>query len=580
MLAGRVSHILYAVSEGEWSYPVATIKDPQSRLASARALVAVAACCATIGSATALAQPVPPPNPSDADIKAAEDAVNASNGDVARLATTLSEKEAEITRLENEMGGLREAVNKAMVDLQTAQAEAQKAREEVDLAKQDLDASQKAIEQAQHTLDEVSRAAYRRGSANGAVSGAAGTGNTEDALARQTYLRQNAAKQRAAIEELDRLRTEAANKESVLREKRAIAEQREREASAAQTAAQQAYDTNSALLAQRNAEHKSLVEERNTAKARLEAAKANSGTLQQQRKEYQDFLKAEEERKAAEKAAAEAAAAKAKAEEEARQKAQAEAEARARAAAAAEAERAAAQAQAEQAAAAAAAAQAEAAARQQREAELQQQQNDAVAAVTAAAAALAAAEAANTQANSGIFGENDYLDLGNLADALGAAVGAVAKPSGNAPTAPATGSRAQRIETVIARAQAQVGVPYAWGGGDANGPTQGIRDGGVADSYGDYNKIGFDCSGLVLYAFAGVGIDLPHYTGYQYQRGTKVSPSEMQRGDLIFYGPNAENHVAIYLGDGMMIEAPQSGATVSVNPVRWSGMSPYAVRLI
>ena len=77
-----------------------------------------------------------------------------------------------------------------------------------------------------------------------------------------------------------------------------------------------------------------------------------------------------------------------------------------------------------------------------------------------------------------------------------------------------------------------------------------------------------------------LGIALPHYTGYQYQRGTKINPSEMQRGDLIFYGPGASQHVAIYLGDGMMIEAPSSGSTVQVSPVRWSGMTEYAVRLI
>jgi len=123
-------------------------------------------------------------------------------------------------------------------------------------------------------------------------------------------------------------------------------------------------------------------------------------------------------------------------------------------------------------------------------------------------------------------------------------------------------------------------VPYAWGGGDANGPTRGIRDGGVADSYGDYNKIGFECSALVRYAFAGVGISLPHYTGYQYQKGEYIDPNNMERGDLIFYGPGASQHVAIYLGDGTMLEAPQSGSTVRVSPVRWSGMTEYAVRLI
>ncbi|MHA2789003.1 DIP1281 family NlpC/P60 protein [Corynebacterium sp. S7] len=141
-------------------------------------------------------------------------------------------------------------------------------------------------------------------------------------------------------------------------------------------------------------------------------------------------------------------------------------------------------------------------------------------------------------------------------------------------------SREAQIETVIARAESQLGTSYAWGGGNANGPTLGIRDGGVADSYGDYNRVGFDCSGLTLYAFSGAGISLPHYTGYQYQRGTKVSPSQAQRGDLLFWGPQGNSHVAIYLGDGMMIEAPQSGSVVKKSPVRWSGMSEYAVRLI
>ncbi|HHU66577.1 NlpC/P60 family protein, partial [Corynebacterium sp.] len=142
------------------------------------------------------------------------------------------------------------------------------------------------------------------------------------------------------------------------------------------------------------------------------------------------------------------------------------------------------------------------------------------------------------------------------------------------------GDRAAQIEAVIARAESQLGVPYAWGGGNASGPTRGIRDGGIADSHGDFNKIGFDCSGLVLYAFAGAGIALPHYTGYQYNHGTKIDPGQMQRGDLIFYGPSGNHHVAIYLGDGMMLEAPNSGSTVQKAPVRWSGMSPYAVRLI
>lgn len=141
-------------------------------------------------------------------------------------------------------------------------------------------------------------------------------------------------------------------------------------------------------------------------------------------------------------------------------------------------------------------------------------------------------------------------------------------------------SREQKIEAVIARAESQIGTPYAWGGGTASGPSQGIRDGGTADAHGDYNKVGFDCSGLTLYAFSAAGLSLPHYTGYQYTMGEQIDPANMERGDLIFYGPQGNHHVAIYLGNGEMLEAPQSGQTVTKTPVRWSGMSPHAVRLL
>ncbi|WP_280440147.1 NlpC/P60 family protein, partial [Nocardia cyriacigeorgica] len=141
-----------------------------------------------------------------------------------------------------------------------------------------------------------------------------------------------------------------------------------------------------------------------------------------------------------------------------------------------------------------------------------------------------------------------------------------------------TGSEA--IEIVVDRAMSQLGVTYAWGGGDEDGPTLGIRDGGVADSHGDYNKVGFDCSGLMIYAFAGIGVSLPHYSGYQYNAGTRVPVDERERGDMLFWGPNGSQHVALYLGDGKMIEAPQSGDVVKVSPVRESGIMPYAVRIV
>ena len=130
----------------------------------------------------------------------------------------------------------------------------------------------------------------------------------------------------------------------------------------------------------------------------------------------------------------------------------------------------------------------------------------------------------------------------------------------------------QASEYVIKRAGSQMGVPYSWGGGNAAGPSTGIDSGS--------NTVGFDCSGLILYAFAGVGIKLPHYSGSQYELGRKIPSSQMRRGDVIFYGPGGSQHVTLYLGNGQMLEAPFTGSQVKVSPVRTSGMTPYVIRYI
>lgn len=130
----------------------------------------------------------------------------------------------------------------------------------------------------------------------------------------------------------------------------------------------------------------------------------------------------------------------------------------------------------------------------------------------------------------------------------------------------------QASEYVIRRAGAQIGVPYSWGGGNAAGPSKGIGSGS--------GTVGFDCSGLVLYGFAGVGIKLPHYSGSQYELGRKIPSAQMRRGDVIFYGPGGAQHVTIYLGNGQMLEAPDVGQTVKISPVRTSGMTPYVIRYI
>jgi cell wall-associated NlpC family hydrolase len=130
----------------------------------------------------------------------------------------------------------------------------------------------------------------------------------------------------------------------------------------------------------------------------------------------------------------------------------------------------------------------------------------------------------------------------------------------------------QAIEYVIRRAGSQMGVPYSWGGGSLNGPSGGV-------DY-DKGKIGFDCSGFTRYAYAGVGVQIPKYSGDQYNTGRKVPQSQAKRGDLLFYGPGGSQHVAIFLGGGKMLEASGSAGKVTVSPIRTAGLQPYLARII
>ena len=127
----------------------------------------------------------------------------------------------------------------------------------------------------------------------------------------------------------------------------------------------------------------------------------------------------------------------------------------------------------------------------------------------------------------------------------------------------------QVTDVVVARGLAARGVPYSWAGGGVNGPTRGTGSG--------INTVGFDASGLMQYAYAGAGIKLPRSSGAMYQVGQKILPQQATKGDLIFYGPAGTQSVAMYLGNGQMLEV---GDVVQVSPVRSSGMAPYLVRVL
>ncbi|MFG1932852.1 NlpC/P60 family peptidoglycan-binding protein RipD [Mycobacterium sp. NPDC048908] len=186
--------------------------------------------------------------------------------------------------------------------------------------------------------------------------------------------------------------------------------------------------------------------------------------------------------------------------------------------------------------------------------------------------------------------------------------------------ATADANRQQAINLVIQRALSQRGVPFAYGGGNASGPslgtvaveappqiaaTPGLPAAPVVPNAGAtglsltpvttpavaavdplaaptaeqrVSKVGFDASGLIVYAFAGVGIKMPRSSGEQYKVGQKVLPAQALPGDLLFYGPDGTQSVALFIGNGQMVETTDSG--VAVSPVRINNMTPYLVRII
>jgi murein DD-endopeptidase len=113
-------------------------------------------------------------------------------------------------------------------------------------------------------------------------------------------------------------------------------------------------------------------------------------------------------------------------------------------------------------------------------------------------------------------------------------------------------TEAAQDNPVVSIATKYLGIPYLWGGASP--------------------KTGFDCSGLVMYVFAQLGVELTHYAAAQYRTpdGVWVAPNQLQSGDLVFFTGSdgtrkAPGHVGIYVGDGYLIDAPQTGTDVRID---------------
>jgi cell wall-associated NlpC family hydrolase len=185
--------------------------------------------------------------------------------------------------------------------------------------------------------------------------------------------------------------------------------------------------------------------------------------------------------------------------------------------------------------------------------------------------------------------------------------------------ATADATHQQAINIVIQRALSQRGVPFAYGGGTVSGPSLGtvaveapaavdpaaatvgatalpsanpltpaagatglslspVATPATPVAEQRVSRVGFDASGLIVYAFAGAGIKMPRSSGEQYKVSQKVLPSQALPGDLLFYGPDGTQSVALFIGNGQMVEATDNG--VAVSAVRTNNMTPYLGRII
>lgn len=545
---------------------------------------------------------------------------------LADLVGQVSRAKTQVSNMETLMGSLREDANKARVDLTKSQDQAQKAQNKVVDARGRLKSSDSAVSKAQAKLNDIARSAYAQGGDASPINlAASGSDAVGDTLDRSSYIQAAAKKQQGEVDRLDLARTQNANEESSLRDSRDKANSAVGDAVKKYNTARDTLRDSQQKLSDKQAEYKRLLDEKKKAEKALRDARAAVEAFTKKNPEASSWDKRKVAEKAAEKAGAtvdnttvDNTDAKPTEETTPADKApETTSETTTEAPKATETNE---STEPTNDSPAPQGSLGNPAALPELPAELRSSYDQNVGGDNQRQSAIdGLAKAAQSAAMAGF---NTALS-GNPEGALDAAARAGRETAGKeydramgrvtnvdnpieAPETPAaeapetpeaetpanpadvltqaldpnspdtSGTAEEKIERVIKRAESQLGLPYAWGGGNFYGPTKGIRDGGVADAHGDYNKVGFDCSGLMMYAFYGVGFKLDHYSGYQYTAGKQVPSSEAKRGDMLFW----PGHVALYLGDGKMIEAPQSGDVVKISDVRWGGMQPMAVRMI
>ncbi|WP_390881912.1 NlpC/P60 family protein [Actinomyces radicidentis] len=509
------------------------------------ALVAAVALAATL-TPVAAADPV------------SQDDIDQAKANEATTSSSIADLEAQIAQLSVDSDNAQVAAQTANEDYLTALDELDAATADAATAQTNADEAAKKTEAARSDLGQVVVQTYQDGDgALNALTPYLSTDSWGDVSDNDVALTRAGENTDAEVQKVEALQAVADTMQSIadqkVSEKKTAADDAAVAKTKAETAATNAETAVTTAETERSSLITKLAEQRNTT-TELET-------------KYQDQLEAE--RKAREEAAAKAAAEKAaqtqaakdevaKAQEAAKDGQIAESEATPSASAA----------PAEQAAQEAAAEPTEEATQEPTtDADADAQASaEADAKATADAEAAAAAEAqrkaeeeAAAQAAAQKAAEEKAAEEQAAAEA---AAQAAAEQQAAAEAAAQAAASANKADTAISAAQSYLGVPYVWAG----------------ESYS-----GLDCSGLTMLAYQQAGVYLTHSSRVQYGQGTAVPLSEAQPGDLIFWSHNGTQagiyHVAIYLGDGQVIEAPNVGMTVRITSLSYGGgIMPYAVR--
>lgn len=415
------------------------------------------------GTATAVADPVPPPNPSDDDLRGSSDSVGKRAAEVGQLTSDLAALDSRTDDLQAALAAQRESAEGALVVLEAAQDAAVQAGKRADAARVETQAASVAIDQARARLDEFLTAIYQQGLDTGPLGLLTESTSPDDLVARSEFNDLIVRNQQAAQDGLERARVDKANADSAARAALDEARDRQVQAQSAKSVADAALAAADNAARVQAAQMAAVAAQRAAVQARLDAAVSADAGLRDQRARFDTW---------------------------------------------------------------------------------QRQQ--------------AAAQAARDRA---------------ARDAAAARAAAAGPSIGNAPAR----SGGDAVQRVIDTAMAQLGIQYVWGGGNRRGASTGIPDGLGSP----LNRVGFDCSGLMLYAFGAAGIGLPRVAENQYNAGRKVPLSDLRAGDMIFYQnpPEPIHHVAMFIGNGQMIEAPYTGANVRIVPLRTRGIVPYATRM-